>query len=406
MDTALVEGIAGVYRAVAPHLDERQRRLVLGAGAQELGYGGVSALSLATGVARNTIAQGAKDAAGEPAGRVRAAGAGRPRLTDRDATLEDDLGRVLEPDTAGDPMRFLLWTTLSTRALARKLGEMGHRVSQSTVWRMLGAMGYSLQANQKTYDKSDHPDRDAQFRHIDALVAARVGDGQPVISVDTKKKELVGNYKNAGREWSPAKTPWLVEAHDFPSPDVPRALPYGVYDVAANDGWVSVGVDHDTSAFAAATIGSWWAEMGRARYPAASKLLICADGGGSNSARGWAWKFELAKLAAATGLEITVAHLPPGTSKWNKVEHRMFSFISMNWRAKPLVSHEVVVKLISSTTTQAGLTIRCELDTRPYPVGAKYTDAQKRALPLVRDEFHGDWNYTLTPRKPRPSDTP
>ncbi|MDR2380839.1 MAG: ISAzo13 family transposase [Bifidobacteriaceae bacterium] len=397
METALAEGIADIYGSVAPHLDERQRRVVLGAAAERLGYGGVAALSRATGVARNTIAQGARDAAGRPSGRVRAAGAGRPRLADRDPGLGADLRRLLEPDTAGDPMRFLLWTTLSTRALARELGELGHKVSQSTVGRMLGAMGYSLQANQKTYDKSDHPDRDAQFRHINALVAARVAAGEPVVSVDTKKKELVGNYKNAGREWSPANSPFLVEAHDFPSPDVPRALPYGVYDVAANAGWVSVGTDHDTSAFAAATIGSWWREMGKARYPAASKLLVCADGGGSNSARGWAWKFELAKLAATTGLEVTVAHLPPGTSKWNKIEHRMFSFISMNWRAKPLVSHEVVVKLISSTTTQAGLTIRCQLDTSPYPLGATYTDAQKAALPLVRDPFHGDWNYTLTP---------
>ncbi|MDR1187982.1 MAG: ISAzo13 family transposase [Bifidobacteriaceae bacterium] len=397
MDAALVEGLAGVYEAAAPHLDERQRRVVLGAAAERLGHGGVSALSQATGVARNTIARGARDAAGTPAARVRAPGAGRPRLADRDGALEADLMGLLEPDTAGDPMRFLLWTTLSTRALARELKGLGHRVSQSTVGRMLNAMGYSLQANQKTYDKSDHPDRDAQFRHIDALVAARVGAGEPVVSVDTKKKELVGNYKNAGREWSPAKSPFLVEAHDFPSPDVPRALPHGVYDVAANDGWVSVGVDHDTSAFAVATIKSWWDEMGRARYPGAETLLICADGGGSNAARGWAWKFELAAFAREAGLDVTVAHLPPGTSKWNKIEHRMFSFISMNWRAKPLVSHEVVVKLIGSTTTEAGLTIRCELDTRPYPVGAKYTDAQKQALPLVRDAFHGDWNYTLTP---------
>jgi hypothetical protein len=397
MDAGLVEGLASVYGAVAPYLDERQRRLVLGAAAEWLGYGGVSALSQATGVARNTITRGANDAAGRPAGRVRAPGAGRPRLADRDGSLEADLKSLLEPDTAGDPMRFLLWTTLSTRALARELAGLGHRVSQSTVGRMLGAMGYSLQANRKTYDKSDHPDRDAQFRHIDALAAARVAGGEPVISVDTKKKELVGNYKNQGREWSPAGTPFLVEAHDFPSPDVPRALPYGVYDVAADDGWVSVGTDHDTSAFAVATIGSWWEEIGAVRYPGARRLLICADGGGSNGARGWAWKFELAALAAATGLEITVAHLPPGTSKWNKIEHRMFSFISMNWRAKPLVSHEVVVKLIGSTTTRAGLTIRCELDTRPYPLGAKYTDAEKAALPLVRDQFHGDWNYTLTP---------
>ncbi|MDR0627609.1 MAG: ISAzo13 family transposase [Bifidobacteriaceae bacterium] len=399
MDTALADGIAEVYEAVAPHLDERQRRVVLGAAAEKLGYGGVSALSQATGVARNTIAQGARDAAGKPTPRVRAPGAGRPRLADRDAGLEADLRGLLDPDTAGDPMRFLLWTTLSTRALARELGKLGHRVSQSTVGRMLGAMGYSLQANQKTYDKSDHPDRDAQFRHINALVAARVAAAEPVISVDTKKKELVGNYKNAGREWSPAKAPFVVEAHDFPSPDIARALPYGVYDVAANDGWVSVGTDHDTSAFAAATIGAWWAEMGRPRYPDAKRLLVCADGGGSNSARGWAWKFELAEMAARTGLDVTVAHLPPGTSKWNKIEHRMFSFISMNWRAKPLVSHEVIVNLIGSTTTQAGLTIRCELDTRPYRLGAKYTDAQKAALPLVRDDFHGDWNYTLTPPK-------
>ncbi|MDR0594467.1 MAG: ISAzo13 family transposase [Bifidobacteriaceae bacterium] len=397
MDAALVEGLAGVYEVAAPHLDERQRRVVLGAAAGRLGHGGVSALARATGVARNTIARGERDAAGEPAGRVRAAGAGRPRLADRDGGLEADLRGLLDPDTAGDPERFLLWTTLSTRALARRLGELGHKVSQSTVGRMLNAMGYSLQANQKTSLKSGHPDQDAQFRRIDRLVAARVGAGEPVVSVDTKKKELVGNYKNGGREWSPAGRPWLVEAHDFPSPDVPRALPHGVYDIAAGDGWVSVGTDHDTSEFAAATIGAWWREMGRARYPAARTLLICADGGGSNSARGWAWKFELAKLAAATGLEITVAHLPPGTSKWNKIEHRMFSFISMNWRAKPLVSHEVVVKLISSTTTAAGLTIRCQLDTRPYPTGAKYTDSAKAALPLVRDDFHGDWNYTITP---------
>jgi transposase len=404
MEMALAESVAAIYQVLAPHLDERQRRMMLGAAASQLGDGGVSAVAAAAGASRKTVARGAKDAAGLPAARVRGPGAGRPSRASREPGLEEALRRLVEPDTAGDPMRPLLWTLKSTRELARALAGLGHKVSASTVARMLKAAGYSLQANVKSFDKSDHPDRDAQFRHINDRVAEFMGGGDPVVSVDAKKKELIGNYKNPGREWAPAKTPVLVNGHDFPGPDVPRALPYGVYDIAANDGWVGVGTDHDTSAFAVATIRAWWQNVGRDRYPAATRLLVCADGGGSNGSRARAWKIELAGFARDAGLDVTVCHLPPGASKWNKIEHRMFSFISMNWRGKPLVSHEVAVALIGATTTQAGLTIRCELDTRPYPTGAKHTKREVDALPIARDAFHGDWNYTINHADQDPED--
>jgi hypothetical protein len=404
MDGDLVEGSARRYALMRPHLDERARRLLLGAEAEGLGWGGVSALAAATGVERNTIARGAKEVRGEPSGRVRAVGAGRKALASVDPTFEADLRALVEPATAGDPMRPLLWTTKSTRRLAAALAGMGHKASASTVGRTLAGWGYSLQSNKKALEKSDHPDRDAQFAHVNDQTAEHLAAGQPVISVDTKKKELIGQFKNAGREWAPKASPTLVNGHDFPDPALGKAIPYGVYDIAANDGWVSVGTDHDTSAFAVATIAAWWDEIGSGRYPGADRLLICADSGGPDGSRAGAWKVELARLAEATGLAITVAHLPPGTSKWNKIEHKMFSFTAMNWRARPLTSHETVVNLIAATTTTTGLTITARLDTSPYPTGSPYTAQDIEALPMRRHQFHGDWNYTITPPDtPEPS---
>jgi hypothetical protein len=332
-------------------------------------------------------------------GRVRAAGAGRKPAEVADPGLAGALRALVEPTTAGDPMRVLLWTMKSTRELSRELGEVGHRASPTTVRKLLHQLGYSLQANAKSIEAgASHPDRDAQFRRINDLSAANLAAGRPVISVDAKKKELVGLYKNAGRAWAAKGRPVRVNGHDFPGPDG-KAIPYGVYDVLANDGWVSVGCDHDTAAFAVNTIRSWWANIGLARYPGAEEILVCCDSGGSNSSRCRAWKVELAALAAETGLTITVAHLPPGTSKWNKIEHKMFSFITKNWAAVPLVSHRVVVDLISATTTSAGLTITAELDDRDYPTGATFTAARVAALPITAADFHPEWNYTIHPAK-------
>jgi hypothetical protein len=310
----------------------------------------------------------------------------------------------------GDPESPLRWTCKSTRQLARALTEAGHPVSDFVVRRLLHGLGYSLQSNRKTLEGSDNPDRDAQFRHINAEALGRLRAGLPCVSVDAKKKELVGDFKNAGREWRPGGSPDPVNVHDFPDPALGRANPYGVYDIAADDGWVAVGTDHDTAAFAVHTIGRWWEQVGRARYPGAASLLITADGGGSNGHRTGAWKGELAGLAARTGLAITVCHLPPGTSKWNKIEHRLFSFISMNWRGRPLTSHEVIVQTIAATTTRSGLTVQAELDTAPYPLGQTFPPAAVKQLEadgiLVRDPFHGDWNYTIHPRPAPPAQPP
>ena len=397
--TQPVESVARKYVVLRPHLDERQRRLFLGAEAREFGRGGIKLVAAATGVHPDTIASGVRELAGEaePAVRVRGPGGGRKSLAESDPGLLLQLKAFVDPETRGDPMSLLVWTTKSTRNLADALTKLGHRVSDRTVARMLTDLGFSLQGNTKVLEGNQHADRDAQFRYLHGQVTEHAAAGQPVISVDTKKKELVGTYKNGGKEYRPTKSPEPVNVHDFPDKELGKAIPYGIYDVSANAGWVSVGTDHDTSAFAVRTLRRWWDTNGKGRYPDADRLLICADGGGSNGSRVRAWKVELAKFAAETGLTVTVCHLPPGTSKWNKIEHRLFSQITMNWRGRPLISHQVIVDLIAATTTITGLTVQCVLDTNEYPIGVKYTNADIDALPLTRHDFHGEWNYTLTP---------
>jgi len=399
-DVAQVAESAGRrYAALRPHLDERQRRLVLGVEATELGRGGITAVAAATGVHPDTVARGVREIAGqgEPATRVRAPGGGRKPLSETDPEIVVELTALVDPATRGDPMSPLVWTTKSTRHLADALTRSGHPVSDRTVARMLRGMGFSLQGNAKVVEGAQHADRDAQFAYLAAQVAKHLATGQPVISVDTKKKELVGNFCNGGKEYQPAGTPERVNVHDFLDKELGRAIPYGIYDVSANTGWVSVGTDHDTSAFAVATLRTWWEQIGRARYPDADRLLICADSGGSNGNRIRAWKIELATFAAATGLTITVCHLPPGTSKWNKIEHRLFSQITRNWAGRPLRTHQIIIDLIANTTTTTGLTVHCVLDTADYPTGLRYTKKQVDALPLNRHDFHGEWNYTITP---------
>jgi len=397
------ESVARRYAALRAHLDERQRRLLLGAEASELGRGGITLVAEATGADADTVSRGVREIEGvsELSGRVRAPGGGRKKLTETDPQLLADLKALVDPVTRGDPMSLLVWTTKSTRNLASALTTMGHQVSDRTVAAMLAGLGFSLQSNAKVTEGSQHEDRDAQFHYLATQVRQHIEAGWPVISIDTKKKELVGDFKNNGREYQPAKTPERVNVHDFPDKELGKAIPYGIYDVSANTGWVSVGTDHDTSAFAVATLTSWWDTVGKVRYPDATRLLICADGGGSNGHRIRAWKVELAKFTQTTGLQVTVCHLPPGASKWNKIEHRMFSQITMNWRGRPLRTHQVIVDLIANTTTTTGLRIQCVLDTREYPTGAKYTAKDVDALPLTRHDFHPDWNYTL-----RPTDTP
>ncbi len=393
--------VAAKYEAIAPFLDERQRRLWLGVEARALGRGGVSTVARAAGVSRTTVSAALKELAdpqaGAPAGRVRRAGAGRPPLVAADPALLGALEALVEPATLGDPQSPLRWTAKSTRTLAAELRAQGHAAGARTVAKLLKQLGYSLQAMAKTTEGRQHPDRDAQFCYLAGQVNAHLAAGQPVVSVDTKKKELVGDYKNGGQEWQPKGAPAPAKVHDFIGPEG-KAIPYGVYDVAADAGWVSVGRDHDTSTFAVASLRRWWQTMGQPTYPAAERLLICADGGGSNGSRTRLWKVELAAMAADTGLTITVCHLPPGTSKWNKIEHRLFfSHISMNWRGRPLESHEVIVQLIAATTTRTGLSVQAELDEGTYPKGVKISDQQMAALPLHRHDFHGNWNYTLQP---------
>ena len=399
META-EEVVASKFDALAPYLDERQQRLWLGVEARAWGRGGVSAVARATGVSRSRVGRALKelDEPGDelPAGRVRRAGAGRKPLTLTDPGLVAALDALVDPATRGDPMRPLRWTSKSTRTLAETLTAQGHPVSSWTVGKLLHQLGYSLQAAVKTREGNQHPDRDGQFRYLAAQVEAFLAGADPVVSVDTKKKELVGAYKNGGREWQPAGEPVETNVHDFIG-EQGKAIAYGVCDVAADAGWVSVGTDHDTSTFAVATLRRWWQSMGAPLYPEASRLLICADGGGSNGSRTRLWKVELAKLAAETGLEVTVCHLPPGTSKWNKIEHRLFSHISMNWRGRPLESHETIVELIAATTSRTGLKVQAELDQATYPKGVKISDAEMACLPLTRHEFHGEWNYTLRP---------
>jgi Rhodopirellula transposase DDE domain len=396
----------GVLRGV---LDERQRRLLVGVEAKVRGRGGISAVAAATGVSRATVGAGlgeveglAASAAGADADaprvvRVRRPGGGRKRLADTDPTLLPELLALVDPLTRGDPQSPLRWTAKSLRVLAAELRAQGHAVSHVLVGRLLKAQGYSLQGNAKVIEGSQSPDRDAQFEHINAVVSAALAAGQPAISVDTKKKELVGRYRNGGREWEKSGQPTEVKVHDFIDPELGRANPYGVYDLGADAGWVSVGTDHDTAAFAVQTIRRWWASMGSARYPCATELVITADGGGSNGHRVRLWKLELGRLAEETGLTIRVCHFPPGTSKWNRIEHRLFSFITMNWRGRPLVSHEVIVSLIAGTRTRSGLTVHAEIDPAAYPKGVVVTDAELAAVRLDRDDFHGDWNYSIRP---------
>ena len=383
-------------------LDERSRRLWLAAEARSLGYGGIAFVAALTKVTTETIADGIKELSGEKplAEGVRRPGAGRKRAEEIDPGLPAALDELVEPVTRGDPMSPLRWTSKSLNKLAAELTAKGHPVSDDTVRRLLSQAGFSLQANAKTIEGTQSPDRDAQFQHIHDLVSAALAAGQPVISVDTKKKELVGPYKNGGREWRPEGEPEQVRVHDFIDRQLGKAVPYGVYDVGGNAGWVNVGIDHDTSAFAVNTIRTWWGKVGRAGYPGATELLITADCGGSNGNRVRLWKRELAVFAAETGLRIRLAHLPPGTSKWNRIEHKLFSFISMNWRGRPLASHEVIVNTISATTTTTGLTVSAELDTAPYPKGIKISEREIKELEKTRitgHSFRPDWNYTIHP---------
>ena len=385
-------------------LDERGRRRFAAAEAMTAGRGGIVAVSRATGLARSTIGRALHELRGGEsvdAARVRRVGGGRKPMSATDASLIDDLRSLVEPTTRGDPQSPLLWTCKSLRKLSQGLRDMGHAVGRTLVGELLHKLDYRLQANRKTREGSHHPDRDAQFHYINDRVKESLAAGEPAISVDTKKKELVGDFKNAGREWRPKGSPEEVRVHDFVIPELGRAVPYGVYDIAGNAGWVSVGIDHDTAAFAVNAIRSWCKIMGRERYPKATSLLITADGGGSNGSRVRLWKLELQKLADELGVPITVCHLPPGTSKWNKIEHRLFSFITGNWRGKPLVSHQVIVQLIAATTTTAGLKVRCELDQNTYLAGIKVSDAELDAVNITRHDFHGEWNYTISPKSTR-----
>jgi hypothetical protein len=396
------------WNLLREHLDERQRRVLAAAEAKVIGRGGISQVAVATGLARGTIMAGLQEfgathnefIAGPrlaPPSAVRRPGGGRKPATVKDPTLVADLLALVEPTTRGDPMAPLRWTCKSLRVLAEELRALGHVISHVVVGQLLKAQGYSLQGNAKVIEGNQSPDRDAQFRHINASTSAAMARGQPVISVDTKKKELVGRFKNGGKEWRPAGEPEQVNVHDFADKELGRAAPYGVYDIAADQGWVSVGTDHDTAAFAVQTIRRWWLMMGKPRYPKAKELTITADGGGSNGHRVRLWKLELSRLARETGLTIHVCHFPPGTSKWNKIEHRLFSFITLNWRARPLVSHEVIVNLIASTKTSTGLLVHAELDTDDYPKGVAVSDKEMASVRLEPESFHGEWNYRIKP---------
>jgi len=385
-------------------MDERMRRQWAATEASDLGWGGVSAIAVATGLARNTIMAGARDLARrreQPQAtvtlRIRAPGGGRKPLTETDPHLLAALEALVDPATRGHPESPLRWTCKSTATLAAELQRQHHPVSDRTVAALLKAAGYSLQANRKTREGSAHEDRNAQFEHISRRVLTFQRQGEPVVSIDTKKKELVGEFKNPGQEWEPVGTPVPVKVHDFPEKGVGKAIPYGVYDLASNEGWVSVGIDHDTAQFAAASIGRWWREMGAERFPRATKLMITADGGGSNGTRNRLWKVALQELANALGLRLEVCHFPPGTSKWNKIEHRLFSFITKNWRGRPLTNYQVIVKLIAHTTTRAGLRVRAALDTHQYETGIEVSDEELARVRIVPARFHGDWNYAICP---------
>jgi hypothetical protein len=408
-DATLGERIRLKFRSLNPVMDERVRRQWGATEAMTLGRGGISAVARATGLSRTTIRVGIgelkereRSGVTPPLDRVRHSGGGRKPLAQTDPTLPQALEELVSPETRGDPMSPLRWTLKSTSELAKELRGRKHPVSARTVAALLKASDYSLQSNRKTREGGKHPDRNAQFQHINERVVAAQSRGQPVVSVDAKKKELVGNFKNGGKEWQPKGRPEEVRVYDFidKAPDKGRVTPYGVYDLTANEGWVSVGTDHDTARFAAQTIGKWWREMGRPRYPHATELLITADGGGSNSSRCRLWKLALQELADATGLTLHVCHFPPGTSKWNKIEHRLFCHVTQNWRGKPLISHDLIVKLIGSTTTKTGLKVRAALDTDRYESGIKVSDAALGAVQITRDAFHGEWNYSIRPNEP------
>jgi transposase len=395
-------GVRYRFAALKKVLDEKSRRLLVAAESKALGPGGISAVSQVTGVSRQVIRQGLEElgqAHSHPAGRIRRPGGGRKKAKQKDPTLVADLEKLVEPTTRGDPESCLRWTCKSVRRLAEELKQRGHQVSYPVVAELLHEMEYSLQGNRKTKEGASHPDRNAQFEHINAKVLRYIGLKQPVISVDTKKKELVGDFNNGGQDWRPKGNPQKVRVHDFVIPELGRAAPYGVYDLAHNTGWVSVGVDHDTASFAVETIRRWWHAMGQEKYPQATRLLITADGGGSNGSRLRLWKLELQMLADEIGITIAVSHFPPGTSKWNKIEHRLFSFISKNWRGQPLTSLKVIVSLIAGTSTKKGLRVHAEIDGRSYPTGIKVPDEQMKQINLRRDEFHGEWNYEILPRR-------
>jgi hypothetical protein len=407
IEATALEAVGRRIDSLWPQLNERQRRALLGAEARELGWGGVSAVARVAGVARSTVTAAVAELDGPEVlapGRSRRSGGGRKSAVVADPGLAAALDALVDPATRGDPMSPLRWTAKSTANLAEALCVAGHRVSDQTVAKLLDDAGYSLQGNAKTREGRQHPDRDAQFRHIHDLGRRFLRAKDPMVSVDAKKKELVGaepGYKNNGREWEPTGSPVRVGTHDFPDPDVPKAVPYGVYDVGANTGWVSVGCDGDTGAFAVETLRRWWSGVGQARYPRSKRLLVCADAGGSNGYRLRLWKRELVRLATETGLRIMVCHFPPGTSKWNRIEHRLFAHITMNWRGRPLTSHEVIIELIGATTTRAGLTVHAEADTNNYPRKIKITDAEMTEVrrQIKPDSFHGEWNYTVVPAK-------
>lgn len=392
--------------SVWPLLDERTRRLLAANEAASLGFGGISVVHRACGLSRRSIAQGIReiqDGVAPAKGNIRRSGGGRKSITVSDPHLLEALEKMIDSQTRGDPQSPLRWICKSTRAIAKQLSKKRHPVSHMKVAQLLHDLKFSLQSNRKTEEGSDHPDRDAQFRHINTAVKKSLKQGLPVISVDTKKKELIGNYDNAGQQWLPAKQPINVQGHDFPNPEVPRAYPYGIYDLARNAGFVNVGTDHDTGEFAVASIRGWWRHEGKKIYPGAQKLLITADGGGSNGSRLRLWKLELQKLADETGLSISVCHFPPGTSKWNKVEHRLFSFITSNWRGEPLRDYETIVNLIARTTTVKGLKVTCKLDRRKYPTGRKISDEEMKRVNVERNKFHGEWNYVIKPEPKEPT---
>ncbi len=394
------DGLARFFGVVLPHMNERQRRVVAGATAEMLGRGGKTAVAAASGMSRNTVikAQGEVEAGMEPSDRLRAPGGGDRPAIEKQPGLLEALDELVHPETRGNPMSLLRWTSKSSVNLAEDLVRQGFEVSSRTVLRLLHLLGYSLQANAKVTEGRQHRDRDGQFRYLNDMAEGFIDDGQPVISVDTKKKELIGDYANGGVEWSPAGEPERVRVHDFPDPALgehAKAIPYGIYDLANNEGWVSVGDTADTAEFAVSSIRRWWHQMGKARFPNATRLMITADAGGSNGYRIRAWKVHLADLAAETGLRITICHYPPGTSKWNRIEHRMFSFITANWRGRPLVDLRTIIELISATTTETGLTVQAAHDPNWYPKGVKITDTELAAVPLAPHDWHGEWNYTL-----------